>query len=157
MRAPKNQRFRRRAIIKYWNIYSSEELGFKIDYPKDWTYKEWPYEESGRGAVGFNSIATLPQAHIGGYQWYIATFDRDQLGNKIAEMGDQFEDRQATWEIIQVNEDLPGILVTVTTNQVENWALQALFVQTEEKLFMIENGAVPDENFETFYKSFELL
>ena len=132
-----------------WQLFESEELGFSISYPGDWEHQEY---ETG---VHFGT----PESKTGGYLWGVGFNDPSvySLEDLIARMGSQFNDRKEVRNEVAVNDYISGTMVTVTTNKYDDWVNKTVYFEVgKDKLFSIGNGAIIDERFETFYKSFEL-
>ncbi len=126
-----------------WKILIS--FKFQISYPQDWIYEEFDFR------IGFG----LTESKSGGYQWGINFYSPSELEKVIAQMGDQFEDRKESRSEVSVNKNITGTMVTVTTNKYPDWISKTIYFENNGQLFAIGNGAIDDDRFETFYKSFE--
>lgn len=142
-------------ITSSWNTYSSTEQGFTIKYPKklDKYPEDWQYEELGTTdfGVGFGTLSSKP----GGYIWGVGTYDNGNLEELIKQMGSQFSDRQELRQDITIN-GIPALLVTVTTNQYQDWMSKNVYIQKDGKIYVIGNGAIDLSEFSSFYNSFKL-
>jgi hypothetical protein len=74
----------------------------------------------------------------------------------IKQMGSQFTDRKESRQNITVD-GVPAVLVTVTTNQYQDWVLKNVYVKKGTKVYSIGNGAISLSEFDDFYKSFRFL
>ena len=132
-------------IANNWQSYQNNELGFKINYPQDWVYEEFD------NTVYFGT----PESKSGGYIWGIFIHQPSELEKVIAQMGDQFKDRKESRSEVVVNKNITGTMVTVKTNKYPNWISKTVYFENNDQLFAIGNGAIDDDRFEIFYKSFE--
>lgn len=133
-------------IANNWQNYQNEKLGFQIKYPQGWVV----YEGSD-ATIYFGT----PESKSGGYIWGIFIHQPNELEKVIAEMGSQFADRKESRKDVVVNKNITGTMVTVTTNQYSDWISKTVYFTNNGQLFAIGNGAIDDNRFETFYKSFE--
>lgn len=143
-------------ITSNWNTYSSTEQGFTIKYPKklDKYPEAWQYEELGTTdfGVGFGT----PSSKSGGYIWGVGAYDNGNLEELIKQMGSQFSDRQELRQDITIN-GAPAFLVTVTTNQYQDWISKNVYIQKDSKIYIIGNGAIDLSEFDSFYNSFKFI
>jgi len=128
-----------------WLAYRNEEFGFQIKYPQGWIYKE--YDDT----IYFGT----PESKSGGYIWGISIYQPSELEKIIMQTGNQFADRKETREKIKMDKNVSGILVTVTTNKHTDWISKKVYFEKNDQLFAIGNGAIDDNRFKAFYKSFE--
>jgi len=133
------------AIANNWQIYQNSEFEFQVDYPQDWVCEEFD------NTIYFGT----PESKPGGYIWGIFIHQPSELEKVIAQMGDQFEDRKESRSEVMVNKNIMGTMVTVTTNKYPDWISKTVYFENNGQLFAIGNGAIDDDRFETFYKSFE--
>ena len=134
---------------KDWNTFINTEKSFSIKYPNDWRVRD----------DGFGFILLRPPHIKEDYIWAISSFKTNEksIEELIADIGDQFElNRAEKREAVQIGK-LPATKVTVTTSEVPGWQAENIFIETNGMIYQLSNGAVPDEKFETFYKSFNLL
>ncbi len=131
-----------------WQIYENKDLGYKIKYPQDWVFEEFENNTTFFGT---------PESKIGGYIWKVAAYEPDELEEQISDMGKQFDDRKETRKDVRVNQDITGLLVTVTTERYEDWISKIVYFERDGQLYAIGNGAIDDERFDAFYKSYEVL
>lgn len=137
-----------------WNTYSNDD--FSIQYPAD---REWVYSDENFTTTGV-SFGTLESAR-GGYIWSVGVVSKNvvDMETLIARMGEQFSDRKETRVEISLG-GVQGLLVTVTTNKIENWIHKEIFIEgsiagRDDKIYFISNGAIDDLEFERFYRSFK--
>ncbi len=135
-------------IANNFQTYQNSEFGFSIEYPQDWVYEEF---EGTTNYIGFGTS----ESKIGGYIWGVTIHQAYELEEVISQMGDQFEDRKESRSEVTVNENITGTMVTVTTNQYSDWISKTVYIENKGQLFAIGNGAIDDDRFEAFYKSFE--
>lgn len=93
---------------------------------------------------------------MGGYLWGVNIHKNLDIENLIRQIGIQFPDRKEVRENIIVN-GKRALLVTVTTNQIDNWVGKAVFIINNGDIFDIENGAVIMPEFNDFYNSFTFI
>ena len=75
----------------------------------------------------------------------------------IGEIGDQFgSDRYETRENIVFN-NISALKVIVTTSQFPDWYSVSIIFEHNGEVFRISNGAIKDDKFDLFYKSFKFL
>jgi hypothetical protein len=132
-------------IANNWQTYQSQSYGFNISYPQGWVYEEF------NNTIYFGT----PESKSGGYIWGVFIHQANELEKVIAQMGDQFEDRKESRSEVMVNKNITGTMVTVTTNKYTDWISKTVYFENSGQLFAIGNGAINDDRFETFYKSFE--
>ena len=132
-------------ITNNWQNYQNSEFGFKVNYPQDWEYQE----------LDKGILFGTPESKSGGYIWGIFVHQPSELEKVIAQMGNQFEDRKESRSEVMVNKNITGTMVTVTTDKYADWVYKTVYFENNGQLFAIGNGAIDDNKFETFYKSFE--
>lgn len=132
-------------IANNWQNYQNDKLGFRIKYPQGWVYEEF---DTG---IYFGT----PESKSGGYIWGIFIHQPSELEKVIAQMGEQFEDRKELRSEVTVNKNITGTMVTVTTKKYPDWISKTVYFENNGQLFAIGNGAIDDDRFESFYKSFE--
>ena len=131
-------------IPEDWVKYENEEYGFSVFYPQDWIYEVFDDE----------FYFGTPESKAGGYIWGIYVHEPNEMELVISQMGMQFNDREEIREDILVSENIVATMITVTTKKYDNWISKGVFFENENKLFVIGNGAVDTDSFETFYNSF---
>lgn len=131
-----------------WASYTNSTYGYTIQYPSD---KGWIYEEYGTH-VGFGTFASRP----GGFIWGVTVHDKNviDLPTLISRMGDQFDDRKESRQNISIN-GVPALLVSVTTDQVDNWLSKVVYIERNDRIYTISNGATDNPDFIKFYSSFK--
>lgn len=123
----------------YWQSYSD----FRVDFPSDWKVV---YEAD-------DKVWFAPYDMFTDYLWGIDySHDPSEMEDLIADIGDQFEDREEVRETIYIGE-YEATKVTVTTGQYEDWEAVYVFVERNGDLYYLNNGAIPDERFVDFYES----
>lgn len=133
------------AIANNWQNYQNDKLGFQIKYPQGWVYAE---SDTG---IYFGT----PESKPGGYIWGISIHQPSELEKVISQMGNQFVDRKESRSKVMVNKNITGTMVTVTTNKYPDWISKTVYFENNGQLFAIGNGAIDDDRFESFYKSFD--
>jgi hypothetical protein len=132
-----------------WKTYTEE--GFSIRYPNSLSgiSGNWIYDDDGLG-IHFGPASTKS----GGYVWAILIYDsnRKSIEALINEIGNQFTDRKEARRNIIID-NTPGVLVTVTTNQIEDWMSEAVYIEKNSKIYVISNGAIDRPEFTSFYNS----
>ena len=136
-----------------WTKQVSFEAGFTIDYPCGWNSTKHPLV----------STFTPPEIYYD-HLWGIRVYEKDDrsiqdaIGDLIADMGDQWgTDRSEQRQTITLRNNQPALLVTVTTASDPTWVYKAVIVEKGDFIYFISNGATLEYDFDTFYKSFELL
>lgn len=143
---------------KNWKTYVNNKINFSIQYPNeiDSYTDNWVYEgyesPSADFSVGFGPLSSKS----GGYIWSVNVYSSKTLEQIINEMGQQFKDRKETRENILIDNQ-SAVLVTVTTNEVENWVHKEIYIKQGNKIYAIGNGAIDEPEFEQFYKSFKFI
>jgi hypothetical protein len=133
------------SIANNWQTYQNSEFGFKINYPKSWVYQQFD------NSIGFGT----PESKPGGYMWGVSVYRSSDLEKVIADVGDQFEDRKESRKEVMTNKNVVGTMVIVTTKTYPDWISKSVYFKKDGQLFQIGNGAVDDDSFDDFYKSFE--
>ncbi len=151
-------------ISKDWKIYSSSKYNFSIKYPVkiDAFDEEWVFQEAitpiTGSEIGFGFGP--PSSKSGGYVWGVWIHTEKGPENLISQVGKQFKDRKETREKIIIN-GLSATLVTVTTNEVNNWIAKNVYITQslggQLTTYVIGNGAVNLKEFDYFYNSFRFI
>lgn len=139
-----------------WIVYTDNEVGFTIKYPKAWLIERADLAE-GRTFIGFGPL----ESRSGGTLWGIEVYERDvdhvtDVELIINAIGKQFSDRNETRKNVTIG-SLNALLVTVTTQKFEDWISKTVIIESPRAIYSISNGAIDDERFNNFYESFELL
>ena len=130
-----------------WQTYRNEEYGFEVRYPGGWVF-----EDSNNG-ISFGTIESKP----GGYFWGINIYNSTKnIEGLIKGLGSQFNDRLEKREKITIG-NKAGLLVTVTTDSHTDWILKSIFIENNDFIFAISNGAQDRSIFEIFLSSFKFL
>lgn len=118
--------------ISNWKTYRSEEYGFEINHPPDWTVETW------RGSIYFYgpSYPELTGDAIGGISF------PENMASAIAGMGSQWVSRIIKQEEITVN-GLEALVVTVTTLDTPGWKSTHVFIETNTRIY--ELGFDPED------------
>lgn len=136
-------------------LYNNEQFGFAVTQPSGWDL----YQETNSSASFGQSKNFSTHGYDG--EWFIAVFDAAKYGKEdyIQTMGDQFTDRREQREQVTIN-GRAATKVTVTTPSVADWVYQAILIegnlQHEKFLYVVHNGAIPNELFNAFYETFRL-
>lgn len=132
--------------------YTSQQYGFEIAWPSSWDVVS---EDADR--IAFGQLRNFGGDGYDG-EWFVFVFNTSEMSmDKFAlEMGDQFADRNERREQININ-GLIATKITVTTQSDPSWIYEAVLIEQDAKLFVIGNGAVPNELFDDFYNTFRLL
>lgn len=141
-----------------WNTYTSTQQGFSIKYPKkiDKYPETWQHEEYGTSSTEFAVGFGTPSSKSGGYIWGVWVYENKNMEDLIKQMGNQFADRKESRQNITVS-GVPAVLVTVTTNQYNDWVSKNVYIKKGNKIYSIGNGAIELSEFDDFYKSFKFL
>ncbi len=140
-------------------IYRSN-YGFEVQYPKDWELfsKFDSKKEDAEALTAFSGVTFSPKGpHGAGYdgKFFISIYDKQfsDVEPITRGMGAQFTDRQEKRESIMIN-GLPALKVIVTTPSIPDWYLEEVFIESQDYIYEISNGAIKDDLFAKFYSSF---
>lgn len=131
--------------IENWLTYTDEQHGFRIKHPQGWD------AISNGDSVFFGP----PESKFGGYVWGIDLVSYSNLQEAYKDQGKQFSDRKIRNQSVKVGDGIDGNLITVTTDQWDNWISKKVYFEFNEQQFSIGNGAIDDPQFDAFYGSFE--
>lgn len=144
-----------------WKTYTNGQgFGYNIKYPQrlsgdseDWVSAEYSVNSYGNNSVGFGT----PSSKSGGYTWGVSVYASTQKTKSAAinEQGSQFSDRVVTSSAVTIN-GKSATLVTVTTASVPTWISKVVYIENNNKLYVISNGAVDNSSFTDFYNTFTL-
>ena len=154
-----------------WKTFVNEDFKFALGYPdklrqtdsnclkNPWSYSEkYVFDKKGNYQktgwlyhVAFGPSCTK----AGGLVWGINVYDSVDPEELIQKHGAQFADRKEKRQQITLN-GVNAILITVTTNEYNDWISKAVLIQSGNRIYEIGNGAEDLIEFETFYKSFKL-
>lgn len=148
-----------------WKTYQNAKYNFKVNIPvnmdalwedsmkdHDSPPKEYGYQihfgsrEKNKAAEGYDG------------EWAILIYDKSQTNSEklIAGMGAQFgATRKEKRENITVN-GMPAIKAIVTTSEYPDWYYESVIIEKEGDIYQIGNGAIKNDLFEDFYKSFRI-
>lgn len=136
--------------IDPWKRYKNNKFLFVIDYPKSWkTVKIAPH------AVGFRP-PTMEENKV---QWAVIIQDNtpSKLEELVEEMGAGYPNTRAeTRQQITLN-GKDAWHVVVTTVERPAWRHEQIFIPHFNKLYVITNGAIENNDFELFWRSIKFL
>lgn len=143
--------------VRDWSVYKNKEYGFSVQYPPGWIVLD---RFTTKKRIVFGRTDKLG---VGGYdgEWFVRVNDV-QFNVVEAEMnstGSQFNDRQSDTQAITVN-GLWAKKGIVTTPSNPGWVSETVFIPHPTDInitYIISNGAVPNDLFDDFYGSFQLL
>lgn len=145
-----------------WKTYNSPSLHFSIKYPsklktctadggETFCEDEWVYEESQSG-VAFGTKSSK----IGGWLWSVSVFQKSKYNKEaiIKDVWSHMTDRKEKRADILIN-GKSATLVTITSDSFPGTEIRDVFIETGTDIYMIGGNSSPE--FETFYKSFDLI
>lgn len=136
-----------------WKTYTNDTYAYSIKYPNSVSGigANWVYEENGIG-----TYFGPPSSKSGGYVWSVLSYDKNTKSKEdlIKDMGSQFSDRKESRQNITVN-GTSTVLVTVTTSQVDNWVSKAVYIEKNNRIYVIGNGAIDKPEYVSFYNTFK--
>lgn len=138
-----------------WKTYQNTKYNFKIDIPINMDAL-WENPNGYQINFGYAEKKKI----VGGYdgEWAILIYNKSQTSSEkvIAKMGDQFgATRKEKRENITIN-GVPAIEVIITTSEYPDWYYKSAVIENKENIYEIGNGAIKNDLFEDFYKSFRL-
>ncbi len=131
-----------------WQIFIDSKVGYTIKYPSDWRRVDFE-----------NGIGVVPQEIREDILWGLWFYDSSQMSEDeiISKIGNQFElGRNVIRENIKFN-NIQALKIIATTSQFPDWYSESIIIEHDGKIFRIGNGAVKDDKFELFYKSFKFI
>ncbi|MBA7493662.1 Foldase protein PrsA [subsurface metagenome] len=132
-----------------WQIFTDSKAGYTIKYPSDWRRVDFE-----------NGIGVGPQEIREDILWGLWFYDSSQKSKYgiIREIGRQFYEtgRFEERENIRFN-NIQALKIIVTPSQYPDWYSESIIIEYGGKIFRIGNGAVKDDKFELFYKSFKFI
>lgn len=133
-----------------WVSYTSTNYNLSFFYPKGWKVEDIISEEQ----AAYSVIGLTPPNMSEDFQWGILVHESSAttIDKIIADIGDQFTDRQVEKEKITVN-GLSATKVLVTTATIPTWYAETIIITKDKMIYQVNNGAIKDDKFETFYKS----
>jgi hypothetical protein len=136
-----------------WQTYT--HTNFTLQYPTGWEARA---DISGSALASETVTFSAPEI-ISDSLWSVLLYSSSSTGEDIliAKMGDQFSDRKEIRERITVGGKQAN-KVTVTTETITGWKHVQIFFENGSTLYAINDGARSyNEDFETFYNSFQLV
>lgn len=133
-----------------WNHYINETFLYTVDYPPRW--KVVPVSQN---TMGFRP----PWMNKNTVQWAVIVVDEDKftLDYLIDDMGKGFPETRSvtkqTFEFLSI----PVHHVIVTATEKPDWRHEQIFINRKGKIFIVTNGAIPDDDFELFWRSLKFL
>ncbi len=132
-----------------WQIFIDSKVGYTIKYPSDWRRVDFE-----------NGIGVAPQEIREDILWGLWFYDSSQKSKDevISEIGRQFYEtgRFEERESIRLN-NIQALKIIVTPSQYPDWYSESIIVEHNGRVFRIGNGAIKDDKFELFYKSFKFI
>lgn len=132
-----------------WQIFIDSKAGYTIKYPSGWRKVDFE-----------NGIGVGPQEIREDILWGLWFYDSSQKSKEevISQIGKQFYEtgRFETRENIRFN-NIQALKIIVTPSQYPDWYSESIIIEHDGKLFHIGNGAIKDDKFELFYKSFKFV
>ncbi len=132
-----------------WQIFIDSKAGYTIKYPTDWRRVDFE-----------NGIGVGPQDIREDILWGLWFYDSSQKSEEeiISQIGKQFYEtgRFETRENIRFN-NIQALKIIVTPSQYPDWYSESIIIEHDGKIFRIGNGAIEDDKFELFYKSFKFI
>ncbi len=141
-----------------WKIYKNDKYGFEVKYPNKINSnigyinnEEW-YTSGNYNSISFGT----PSSKSGGLIWNISIQSKDgfDIEKNIKLMGNQFSDRRESRQNFSID-GIPVLLVTIKTDTNKDWVLKVIYIEKDNKVYMIENGAIDIPEFIKFYNSFK--
>ena len=128
-----------------WLIYINQNYNYQIEYPATMKAPSSSYDSAMFSEGEYYD------------KWGILVHSKDDVVlDHLKSFGSQFEDRKSTEEKIEIN-GVSADLVTVTTKSFPNWYGRMVFIDHGDFIYQISNGAIKDDRFEDFYKSFKFV
>jgi hypothetical protein len=135
--------------ISNWQSYSNTTIGFMIKYPPDWRKVG---NETSTEMIGFGPASVGEDV-----QWGINIYTNMTIDGIVSEMGKQFSSSRKEQRNDVVVDGIKGIEAVVTTSTEPTWIYRQVIFPLNGKLIAISNGAVEDNKFNDFYKTFKVI
>lgn len=138
-----------------WQTYYSEKYGYEVKYPADWKIFDTLWSQV---AFGKNN----QEANYDG-ELFIRVESKKTAEQVILEQ--RSIEKKRSGESLVSESPLPvngldGTLLSITNDELKksipNWELNIIIFEKNSKTYVLSNGAIKSENFEKFYKSFQL-
>ncbi len=139
--------------ISDWQTYYNKEYGFEVKYPEGWEFQEYKLGTKST-TVSFGTPESYRGGHLCGIRFRHKPKDLEKV---IALVGNQFFDRKEERKNIKFN-NIDGLLVTISTKELENWVSESIYISKNNILFEIGNYEIKkDGKVKQFYKSFKFI
>lgn len=145
--------------INDWNIYTNKDYGFNIKYPQGWkAATTFDVSTVNRPSALMYSVSFGNGTVGNGYdgELFISVYNKvADIETPIKEAGKQFSDRQEKKENISIN-GISAIKIIITSPTVSSWIYEAVVVKNGNYSYLLNNGAIKNDQFEKFYGSFRI-
>jgi hypothetical protein len=135
-------------------------INSQIKYPQDWKIvNEINAKNLNRPTAVLLSVSfgngTIGNGYDG--ELFVSVYDKRTADTEtpIKDTGKQFSDRQEKRENITIN-GISAVKVTVTTPSIPSWVYEVVKIEQDNYSYLISNGAIKTDLFDSFYGSFKL-
>ena len=129
-----------------WKLFVDKEIGYSIEYPKNWIAK------GGKGGFMCGKESGFTNAE---WTMWLSKPENTERIDFIFNDKELYKDYKITKRPISIN-GVNGLYSLITHKEKPNEYIEYIVIKTESIWYKIENSGIKDNEFESFYKSFKI-